>query len=142
MESRTNLKLCIDCRNSWLTKSRRKLLRAQMKRDGKKMKDFYPSQLYHENINKLCVRHAAQRNADSSARRAKKRAATPSWADPAKMKEIYESAARAQFETGIKKHVDHIVPLRGRLVSGLHTQENLQVLDAAENIRKSNHHKA
>jgi len=34
--------------------------------------------------------------------------------------------------------VDHIVPLRGHLVSGLHTISNLQYITKSENRRKGN----
>ena len=35
-------------------------------------------------------------------------------------------------------HVDHVIPLRNRLVCGLHTQFNLQLLTPTENMRKGN----
>lgn len=40
--------------------------------------------------------------------------------------------------TGIKWHVDHVIPLKGKQVSGLHIWNNLQVIPAIENLRKTN----
>ena len=64
--------------------------------------------------------------------------ATPTWADRELIKELYSLAKKLTEQTGIPHEVDHIVPLQGKNVSGLHTQDNLQVITAEENRRKSN----
>lgn len=74
-------------------------------------------------------------------RRAKKIQATPAWLTKEQLKQIqdfYILAKNLVLTTGIQYHVDHIVPLRGKDVSGLHVPWNLQVLTAHENINKSN----
>lgn len=72
-------------------------------------------------------------------RRAGKIQRTPPWADLDAMRAIYDEAARLTRETGKPYHVDHVVPLQGKKVSGLHVPANLQILPASENIRKRNH---
>lgn len=54
------------------------------------------------------------------------------------IKAIYKEAKRLTQETGIVHHVDHIVPLKGKDVRGLHVPWNMQILTASENCRKGN----
>lgn len=82
--------------------------------------------------------HAANRYERSARRRAIELHAYPAWANPQAIAAVYAECKRLSKETGIEHHVDHIVPLLGRTVCGLHVEGNLQILPAQENLRKSN----
>jgi hypothetical protein len=71
-------------------------------------------------------------------RRAAKHKATPLWANQFFIAEAYRLAKQRESNLGGKWHVDHIVPLQSKLVCGLHVENNLQVIQASANYRKSN----
>jgi 5-methylcytosine-specific restriction endonuclease McrA len=77
----------------------------------------------------------AQRNAWRAAYTARKLSATPPWLTKEDYNEILKFYAEAKR---LNHHVDHVVPLRGKNVSGLHVPWNLQVLPPHENARKGN----
>jgi hypothetical protein len=79
-----------------------------------------------------------KKNAYTAKRRAKKLNATPSWADLEKIKVLYEKAKWLESLTGLKYHVDHVIPLINDNVCGLHCWHNLQILEESLNIKKSN----
>ena len=66
---------------------------------------------------------------------------TPKWLDEEDLwmiEQAYEIAIKRSASTGIQWHVDHIIPLRGKVVSGLHVPTNLRVIPWYENQRKTN----
>lgn len=74
-------------------------------------------------------RHKGECNASISKFRAGK--AAPGWTERKEIKEFYKNCPKG-FE------VDHIIPLNGKEVSGLHVLANLQYLTKSENILKGN----
>lgn len=88
-----------------------------------------------------CSRNRSLRNAAQGKIRAKRLMRVPVWLTEthcAQIEIFYDAASRLSKELGIAFHVDHIVPLNGKNVSGLHVPWNLQVLPADENLTKSN----
>jgi hypothetical protein len=82
-----------------------------------------------------------QKAAREAKRRSSKLNATPIWLTEAhieQIKQIYWHCADLKSVTGEQYHVDHIIPLRGKNVCGLHAPWNLQILPSDVNIRKSN----
>lgn len=66
---------------------------------------------------------------------------TPKWLtedDFWMIEEVYKLASLRAKMFGFSWHVDHIIPLRGKNVSGLHVPTNLQVVPWIENQRKTN----
>ena len=64
---------------------------------------------------------------------------TPPW-DPDAHLIIakYQLASMLSKASGVPHHVDHIIPLQGRKVSGLHVFSNLRVIPGSDNVKKAN----
>lgn len=80
-------------------------------------------------------------SARTSKRRCAKMQRTQKWFKDyyaEEVKAIYKFAETLRDFTGLKWDVDHIIPLQGKLVSGLHVPWNLEVILKVDNIRKSN----
>ena len=98
--------------------------------------------IYRNKLSAIADRkNKPRRNAITAKRHASKLKRTPSWLTKNNLeliKQFYREAKELETLTGIKHHVDHIVPLQGENVSGLHVPWNLQILTAAENCSKNN----
>lgn len=85
-----------------------------------------------------------KRNAHHARRRSALINRTPSWLtsdDFQEIRDLYLAAQMFKMYTGDSYHVDHIIPLQGETVSGLHVPSNLQVIPAKENMVKNNRFK-
>jgi hypothetical protein len=94
-----------------------------------------------EQIRKWQKDNPDKRAALSAKRRSQKLQATPAWADLKAIEAVYEESAWLTQCLGIEHHVDHIIPLQGKKVCGLHVHNNLQVLPAKTNLAKGNRYK-
>lgn len=71
-------------------------------------------------------------------RRASKLQRMPAWADKRKIAAIYANARKISISSGISYHVDHVVPLQGPNVCGLHVEHNLEIVTGVVNQAKGN----
>lgn len=124
---------CVACTQE--QQSRAELVRAErMKTDP----DFRVKRRTQKNAtgSKWRKAHRGEKSAEWAAWYADRLQRTPPWADLKAIRKIYEESHRITKETGLEHHVDHIIPMRGKLVSGLHIAENLRVLPGPENLAK------
>ncbi len=136
--------------HAWYVNNRGKKLAADKARRESNMA------LFIERERKSYVKHAEARSrrhkrwsalnsqliaSYSADRRAARSKSTPRWLGAVHYDLIvmfYEIAKVLQNTTGKSHHVDHIVPLRGKIVCGLHVPWNLQVIPSTDNLKKSN----
>ena len=91
---------------------------------------------------KTRAKNAARVLANKAKYRAAKKHRIPVWITDTELFEmqcIYTYRTALQ-KVGLKYEVDHIIPLQGKTVSGLHIPENLQVIQAQDNRLKSNNY--
>lgn len=109
----------------------------------------YHAKLKHDPAFMAANRAKAQKWYEANPEKAKKRIAsyrrnslivprqTPKWANRFFISEIYDLAKRRTKALGVPHEVDHIIPLRGKTVCGLHVESNLRVVPKAVNRAKS-----
>jgi len=77
-------------------------------------------------------------NARGAKRRAQQLNATPAWADKEAIDRMYTVSNFLTNKLGEPHHVDHVIPLQGKNICGLHVEYNLDVIPAVDNLSKGN----
>jgi len=113
-------------RKKWKDKNKEKVLEKQRQARENNRETF---NVYHREYYKL--NREARMKYINAHRRNRVKFCTPPWADKKEIRKFY-----AQCPAGF--HVDHIIPLHGKIVSGLHVLDNLQYLPAVDNLKKNN----
>lgn len=163
---KSNCKECVSISNKRYVEENKDKVKSRRKRHYEKNKEKYikmSAEWVKNNPEKAKAKHLKYRHsnlekvnnynrlrrlsnlardaAKTAKRRSRKREATPNWLTEEHMLQIlsfYEESSRLSKSTGVKHHVDHIVPLKGENVCGLHVPWNLRVITAEENLKKRN----
>jgi transposase-like protein len=114
-------KLCLKC-NEWLSLERFPNSQRNLSLDGKRP--------WCHSCHEATVR----------SRKSAQGRVCPAWADKSAIEAIYQKAKMRSREEGMAYDVDHIIPIMGRFVSGLHVAWNLCIMPAKDNRSKGNKH--
>ena len=132
---------CLACRAEHLVKWRKENP-AKVKQHNSTQYVNHPQKI-KDNVKKWSKKNPIKVLAYSRISHTKRQMRYPKWLtkdDHWMIEQAYELAALRTKMFGFSWHVDHIVPLQGELVSGLHTPYNLQVIPGMENMRKANNY--
>lgn len=114
-------------------------INADLKRAGRDKAQLL--QARKDSHKKFRIANAAKIRANTLRYERKLSKATPDWLTEEHwqaMNKIYLEARQKTLKTGVQYDVDHIIPINGKTVSGLHVPWNLQILTKRANVRKSN----
>ena len=130
---------CKPCRSQF-KKQRRKVYNEASRKQTKRWREEN-HEAYRKYGKRWREENQDKRNAGVAKYRAAKLQRTPRWLTKDQLDEIetfYTVALAFRLFTGLTYHVDHIVPLQGKNVSGLHVPWNLRVIPETDNLKKSN----
>jgi hypothetical protein len=141
---RVNDRVCTECDKIVKTKLRATDANEQIK---KIRRESYQKHKEASLLSKKIYRaeNKGKINALCAARKKAVKQRTPQWLtsfDRLKIRCMYQLAAMYTKENNEPWHVDHVIPLQGKTVSGLHVPNNLQVICGLENIKKKNRYEA
>ena len=131
-----NLELCKSRTEEWSRKNKKHI--------SQRRKEYYKNNLQKckqssqkwkaNNKDRVSIYNAMKR----PERDQRLKNATPKWLDMEAVALKYKKRDYLSQVIGIKHHVDHIIPLQGENVCGLHVAWNLQIITAEENLSKNN----
>jgi len=125
----------IEYKKAWVKDNQDKVVANSKKRYEEKKSDIKSYVAEYKRKNPSVA------NASRAKRRASKQLRTPKWLTDIDFERIQTQYKLAEILTKLHNepwHVDHIIPLQGKLVSGLHVPSNLQVILGSENCSKQN----
>ena len=133
MQNKDRLKKC-NLEYRLKNKRKTKLRMAAYYKNTSEKQKAASKEYYYKNKKKVAKRMVST----SARRRAAKIKRTPSWSDLEHIGQFYEARQAISEATGVEYHVDHMIPLQGEMVSGLHVPANLQIIRAEANLSKGN----